>query len=74
MNTTVGTCGRCGGRVSVPTVYMSIIPPTPACEGCGATPKSAHGPVIEMGEPRRSLGERLRAGEPDFRFSRPTSP
>ena len=44
----IGTCGRCGGRVSVPRVWMGTIPPTPTCESCGAIPREAHGPVIPM--------------------------
>lgn len=51
MNTTIGTCSRCGGRVSVPSNWMSVVPAVPTCEGCGARPVAPHGPVIEMGEP-----------------------
>lgn len=46
--TVIGTCGNCGGRVTVPTVWMGIYPPTPRCESCGKSPKEKHGPVIEM--------------------------
>ena len=45
---TVGTCGRCGGPVTVPLVFHSISPPTPSCDACGARPKQAHGPVMDM--------------------------
>jgi hypothetical protein len=45
---TMGTCSICGGRVSVPAVWWSVIPPTPTCELCGAIPLEAHGPVIPM--------------------------
>lgn len=45
---TIGTCGLCGGRVSVPSVWMGIFPPVPKCDSCGARPKRPHGPVIEM--------------------------
>lgn len=48
MNQTVGTCGECGGRVSVPRVWMGLVPPIPTCESCGATKKQPHGPKIEM--------------------------
>lgn len=44
----IGTCSNCGGSVSVPSVWMGIIPPTPICDGCGAVPVAAHGPVIPM--------------------------
>ena len=51
--TTVGTCGLCGGKVSVPTVWMSVIPPTPICEDCGATAKVNHGPTLPMNPPQK---------------------
>lgn len=51
MNNVIGTCSICGGRVTVPTVWHGIIPPTPTCEYCGAT-AAAHGPVIPM-QPQR---------------------
>lgn len=50
--TICGTCGICGGRVTVPTVVWSIIAPIPTCESCGAT-AAEHGPVIAM-NPRRT--------------------
>lgn len=46
--TTVGTCSICRGRVSVPTFWMGVIPPTPTCESCGAIPAQPHGEVIPM--------------------------
>lgn len=46
---TVGTCSECGGRVTVPTVWYGIDPPTPTCSSCGAMPADpAYGPVISM--------------------------
>lgn len=54
----LGTCSCCGGRVTVPTVYMSVIPPTPTCESCGATTAN-HGPVIQM-QPAQSNPSRPR--------------
>lgn len=45
--TIVGTCGSCGGRVTVPTAWWGIYPPRPTCESCGAL-AAEHGPVIEM--------------------------
>jgi ribosomal protein S27E len=53
MNQTVGTCGNCGGRVSVPESWLSTVPPVPACERCGATVAQPHGPVIEMTPPAK---------------------
>lgn len=47
----LGTCSICGGRVTLPTVWWGVIPPTPTCESCGATARQ-HGPVIDM-EPVR---------------------
>jgi len=46
-NVTVGTCSICGGRVSVPAFYHSVVPPTPTCEQCGAVAAS-YGEVIPM--------------------------
>lgn len=51
---TLGTCGNCGGAVTVDTIFWSVVPPTPSCEGCGATPIQAHGPVIPMNPPRKT--------------------
>lgn len=51
MNKTIGTCSICGGRVTEPTVWHGVIPPTPTCESCGAV-AAAHGPVIPM-QPQR---------------------
>lgn len=45
---TIGTCGNCGGPVTVPIVFWSVRRPRPTCAACGATPKQAYGPVIEM--------------------------
>lgn len=50
--TTHGTCSRCGGAVCTPTVWMGIYPPVPTCQSCGASPKNAHGPVIDMDVPK----------------------
>src|SRR5690606_4841625 len=46
--TIMGTCSLCGGRVTVPTVWMGINPPDPTCEQCGAM---CYGPVIDMRPP-----------------------
>lgn len=52
----IGTCSICGGRVTVPTFFHSVVPPTPTCESCGAVAAS-HGPVIPMRPaPRRLYG------------------
>jgi hypothetical protein len=55
MNTqTVGTCSICGGAVTLPTMYWSVVPPVPTCSRCGAMARSS-GPVIPMAPaPRRS--------------------
>jgi hypothetical protein len=50
---TIGTCGLCGGRVSVPTIWMGIIPPVPMCEECGAVAKPNYGPTLPMEPPRQ---------------------
>jgi len=45
--TVIGTCSFCGGPVSCPSAWWSIIPPVPTCESCGAV-AAQHGPVIPM--------------------------
>lgn len=52
MNRTVGTCGACGGRVSVPASWLSTVPPVPACEACGRQAARPWGPVVEMAPKR----------------------
>lgn len=51
MKRTVGTCSRCGGRVSVPVIWLSTVPPVPTCERCRGTARNAYGPVVEMDPP-----------------------
>lgn len=51
MKITIGTCGACGGPVTIPTIWHGVTPPTPQCDRCGATPANPHGPVIEMQRP-----------------------
>lgn len=46
----IGRCGNCGGRVTVPSVWLGIYPPVPTCESCGATAKPS-GPTIDMNPP-----------------------
>ena len=48
MQTTVGTCGLCGGPVQVPTVWYGVNPPQPTCGQCGAVAAPNHGPVLPM--------------------------
>lgn len=54
MNKTIGNCSLCGGRVSLPEHWMSVNPPVPCCESCGARPKVQPDAVIEM-EPHRQM-------------------
>jgi hypothetical protein len=51
MTRIIGTCSLCGGPVTVPTVWMGVVSPTPTCSDCGAT--AVPGPVIPM-TPRRT--------------------
>jgi len=51
----IGTCGKCGGPVVSPVIWMSSESggrPLKYCEDCGAVPRqpewSDWGPVIEM--------------------------
>lgn len=48
---TIGTCGNCGGPVTVPDCWAGIGNPPAKCESCGARPKQNHGPRIEMERP-----------------------
>lgn len=44
----VGKCSQCGGIVSVPTVYLSVVPPVPQCERCHAVQDVTDGlPIIK---------------------------
>lgn len=48
--TTIGTCGNCGGPVVRMNEYWGVGPfPPPACRSCGAVAKNSYGPVIPMG-------------------------
>ncbi len=58
-NRTIGTCSICGGRVSEPVFFHSIVPPVPTCESCGAVAAS-FGPVVPM-KPRHSTSLRWQA-------------
>lgn len=49
----VGTCGACGGRVMVPTVWHGVVPPVPRCKSCKS--EVQEGPVLPM-KPRRGVG------------------
>ena len=31
----IGDCGSCGGQVTVPMIWLGVIPPEPACQSCG---------------------------------------
>ena len=45
----IGKCGICGGRVTVPVVWWSVVPPVPTCESCGAVvDDTAHLPTLPM--------------------------
>jgi hypothetical protein len=44
----VGTCGSCGGCVSVPYVWNGLHPPKPQCLQCGKHPKESFGKIIPM--------------------------
>ena len=52
----IGSCSICGGRVTVPAVYWSVVPPTPTCEDCGAV-EDKKLPVVPM-KPCPRLGFR----------------
>ena len=50
---TIGTCGKCGGKVSVSEETKTNGRPT--CEDCGAYMKAPHGPIVEMEESPSTL-------------------
>lgn len=60
MKKTIGTCGNCGGRVTIPDVFWSVVPPEPTCESCSAVARSSL-PVIKM-EPTSELVWRFKVG------------
>lgn len=62
MSITIGTCGNCGGRVSVPEMWGATVPPVPTCEACGARQRQSHGPVIDMERPAKQFRECLSDG------------
>jgi hypothetical protein len=66
MSKAIGTCSRCGGPVVVPT---QMVHPVPCCQSCGATPRDAHGPVIQMegGGARTGDPYDLSAGDKGFK-------
>lgn len=47
MDKIVGICGNCGGNVVLPDAYLSINPPVPRCNSCGAEAKR-NLPIVEM--------------------------
>jgi hypothetical protein len=53
MNVTIGTCGNCGGRVSVLREWSGTQPQAPSCEVCGLRAKPYYGPTIEMERPNQ---------------------
>lgn len=44
----IGRCSICGGRVVVPVIFWSVVPPVPQCEKCGAVAAAPRLPVIPM--------------------------
>jgi len=46
----LGTCGNCGGPVTMPSSWMGILQPPKRCRRCGAT-AAEHGPRMPMNPP-----------------------
>ena len=44
----VGTCSLCGGNVTVPLVWLDVVPPTPTCSSCHAVEAPPSLPIIPM--------------------------
>lgn len=51
MKRQVGICSLCGGSVSVPAAWLSVVPAMPTCDVCGATKCKSQSPVIPMENP-----------------------
>ncbi len=59
----IGKCSLCGGRVVVPAVIWSVVPPKPTCERCGAVAdETANLPTIPMIPRRRARRYRMQFG------------
>lgn len=45
----VGKCGKCGGIVTVPVIFWSVVAPVPQCKSCGArVDQTVHLPTLPM--------------------------
>lgn len=44
----IGTCGKCGGAVTVPECWAGLMPPVPTCNSCGAKKKNPYGEIVPM--------------------------
>jgi len=66
-----GTCGNCGGPVTVPGMWGGRVPPVPRCEDCGATAKNPFGPPMAMEEPRPKEGQIEIVSIADMFFGKP---
>jgi len=53
-----GTCGRCGGAVTTPKIWMGVLPAIPQCQRCHAYVAPAYGPTLPMAEPARGQKRR----------------
>lgn len=51
MDITVGTCGNCGGRVTIAEFWSGSAPQTPRCKSCGAATRPNYGRVLDMVPP-----------------------
>lgn len=47
MKRILGSCSKCGGRVTVPKIWHGVNPPTPSCDSCHSIPVDTK-PVIQM--------------------------
>ena len=47
----VGTCGNCGGPVTMPEMWLSLNKSGPRCERCGARACEGFGPPVPMRAP-----------------------
>lgn len=68
----VGRCSQCGGVVSIPPVFWSVMRPVPSCERCGAVLDEAHSlPVVPTMPVRKYRRKRQLAARPVVRLDYP---
>lgn len=68
---TVGRCSLCGGLVTLPAAWWSVVPAEPTCEGCGATAAPPELPTIPMVPPGRATTKLVWSNTSNAAFYQP---